>query len=56
MPQYTPPPSPPSPASFYDVDDELEYNTIAHAASGRDVKLLFSKSKVRSLFILSYFP
>ncbi|KAJ5825854.1 hypothetical protein N7474_002992 [Penicillium riverlandense] len=47
--KYTPPPSPPSPsASFYDVsdDDEGEYNTIAHAASGRGVKLLFSKSKV----------
>ena len=47
--QYTPPPSPPSPtASFYDVSDaeEDEYNTIAHSASGRGVKLLFSKSKV----------
>ncbi|KAI9934030.1 hypothetical protein ASPWEDRAFT_36016 [Aspergillus wentii DTO 134E9] len=47
--KYTPPPSPPSPtASFYDVsdDEEDEYNTIAHAASGRGVKLLFSKSKV----------
>ena len=46
--QYTPPPSPPSPtASFYDVRDaeEDEYNTIAHSASGRGVKLLFSKSK-----------
>ena len=47
--QYTPPLSPPSPtASFYDVSDaeEDEYNTIAHSASGRGVKLLFSKSKV----------
>lgn len=42
--QYTPPSSP-SPASFYDVsDEEDEYNTIAQ----RDVKLLFSKSKVCS--------
>jgi len=51
--QYTPPASPPSPtASFYDVsdDEEDEYNTIAHSASGRGVKLLFSKSKV-GLFI-----
>lgn len=41
--QYTPPSSP-SPPSFYDVsdDDEEEYSTIAQ----RDVKLLFSKSKV----------
>ncbi|KAJ5570180.1 GTPase-activating protein GYP7 [Penicillium hispanicum] len=47
--QYTPPSSPPSPtASFYDIsdDDEGEYNTIAHARSGRGVKLLHSKSKV----------
>ncbi|KAJ5368163.1 GTPase-activating protein GYP7 [Penicillium cataractarum] len=47
--KYTPPPSPPSPtASFYDIsdDDEDEYNTIAHARSGRGVKLLYSKSKV----------
>ncbi|KAJ6134105.1 hypothetical protein N7523_000427 [Penicillium sp. IBT 18751x] len=47
--QYTPPPSPPSPtASFYDMsdDDEDEYNTIAHASSGKGVKLLYSKSKV----------
>ncbi|KAJ9294557.1 hypothetical protein DTO271G3_6825 [Paecilomyces variotii] len=47
--KFTPPPSPPSPtASFYDVSDEEEdeYNTIAHAKSGRGVKLLFSKSKV----------
>lgn len=51
---YTPPPSPPSPtASFYDVsdDEEDEYNTIAHAKSGRGVKLLFSKSKVVFSFI-----
>jgi hypothetical protein len=47
--QYTPPPSPPSPsASFYDMsdEDEGEYNTIAHASSGKGVKLLYSKSKV----------
>ncbi|KAL4872092.1 hypothetical protein BDV12DRAFT_6209 [Aspergillus spectabilis] len=47
--QFTPPPSPPSPtASFFDVsdDDEDEYNTIAHAASKKGVRLLFSKSKV----------
>lgn len=46
--QYTPPPSPSPTASFYDVsdDEEDEYNTIAHSASGRGVKLLFSKSKV----------
>ncbi|KAE8323964.1 rab-GTPase-TBC domain-containing protein [Aspergillus sergii] len=47
--QYTPPPSPPSPtASYYDVsdDEEDDYNTISHAATGRGVKLLFSKSKV----------
>jgi TBC1 domain family member 15 len=43
---------PPSPsASYYDVSDaeEGEYNTIAHASSGRGVKLLFSKSKVSEL-------
>ncbi|KAL3458706.1 putative GTPase activating protein [Aspergillus heterothallicus] len=47
--QYTPPPSPPSPtASFFDVsdDEEDEYNTIAHAAAKKGVRLLFSKSKV----------
>ncbi|KAL3477256.1 rab-GTPase-TBC domain-containing protein [Aspergillus californicus] len=47
--QFTPPPSPPSPtASFFDVSDEEEdeYNTIAHTASKRGVRLLFSKSKV----------
>lgn len=40
---------PPSPsASFYDVSDDEEggYSTIAHANTGRGVKLLFSKSKV----------
>lgn len=40
---------PPSPsASFYDISDDEEggYSTIAHANSGRGVKLLFSKSKV----------
>ncbi|KAJ5669353.1 GTPase-activating protein GYP7 [Penicillium macrosclerotiorum] len=49
--EYTPSSSPLSPtASFYDVsdDDEDEYNTIAHARSGRGVKLLYSKSKVYS--------
>ncbi|KAF2471246.1 GTPase-activating protein-like protein gyp7 [Lindgomyces ingoldianus] len=43
------PPSPPSPsASFYDLsdDEEGEYNTIRHTASGRGVKLLYTKSKV----------
>ncbi|KAJ0425304.1 rab-GTPase-TBC domain-containing protein [Aspergillus carlsbadensis] len=47
--QFTPPPSPPSPtASFFDVSDEEEdeYNTIAHAAAKKGVRLLFSKSKV----------
>lgn len=40
---------PPSPsASYYDVSDDEEggYNTIAHANTGRGVKLLYSKSKV----------
>jgi hypothetical protein len=44
------PPSPPSPsASFYDVsdDDEGEYNTIRHTETGKGVKLLYTKSKVR---------
>lgn len=47
--KYTPPSSPSPTASFYDVsdDDEDEYNTISHARSGRGVKLLYSKSKVR---------
>lgn len=43
------PVAPPSPsASFYDVsdDEEGEYNTITHTATGRGVKLLYSKSKV----------
>lgn len=42
--------SPPSPsASFYDLsdDEEGEYNTIRHTESGRGVKLLYTKSKVR---------
>lgn len=41
----------PSPASFYDMsdDEEGEYNTIKHTTSGRGVKLLYSKSKVRQL-------
>lgn len=54
--KYTPPPSPPSPtASFYDMsdDDEDEYNTIAHARSGKGVKLLYSKSKVHLLAVAS---
>lgn len=36
-------------ASFYALSDDEEggYNTITHAESGRGVKLLFSKSKVR---------
>lgn len=40
---------PPSPsASFYDLSDDEEggYNTIAHATTGKGVKLLYSKSKV----------
>lgn len=39
-----------SPAgSFYAMsdDDEGEYNTITHTETGRGVKLLYSKSKVR---------
>lgn len=42
----------PSPsASFYDMsdDEEGEYNTIAHSSSGKGLKLLFSKSKVRAI-------
>lgn len=42
-------PHPPSPsASFYDLSDDEEggYNTIAHAATTKGVKLLYSKSKV----------
>lgn len=42
--------SPPSPsASFYDLsdDEEGEYNTIRHTETGRGVKLLYTKSKVR---------
>ena len=46
--KFTPPASPT--ASFYDLSDneEGEYNTIMHSSSGRGVKLLFSKSKVRA--------
>lgn len=43
--------SPPSPtASFYDMsdDEEGEYNTVIHKKSGRGVKLLYTKSKVRT--------
>lgn len=49
-----PPKQPPRPASpsdsYYALsdDEEGEYNTITHTESGRGVKLLFSKSKVRS--------
>ena len=52
----TPPGSPMSPtsptASYYDLsdDEEGDYNTIMHSSSGRGVKLLFSKSKVRRLY------
>jgi hypothetical protein len=37
--------------SFYDLsdDEEGEYNTIRHKTSGRGVKLLYTKSKVRML-------
>lgn len=45
-----PPARPASPsASFYAMSDDEEggYNTITHKLSGRGVKLLFSKSKVR---------
>ncbi|KAJ5718317.1 GTPase-activating protein GYP7 [Penicillium malachiteum] len=46
--QYTPPSSPSSTASFFDMSDGDEggYNTVAHSRSGRGVKLLYSKSKV----------
>lgn len=46
--QYTPPASPSG--SYYDLsdDDEEEYNTITHSSTGRGVKLLYSKSKVRA--------
>lgn len=43
--------APPSPtASFYDMsdDEEGEYNTIRHTSSGKGVKLLYTKSKVRT--------
>lgn len=48
--KFTPPASPT--ASYYDLsddddDDEEEYSTITHTATGRGVKLLYSKSKVR---------
>lgn len=52
--KFTPPASPSSPsASYYDVsdEDEDEYNTIAHAQSRKGVKLLYSKSKVRSTLL-----
>lgn len=46
-PEYTPPESPEG--SLYDLSDneEDEYNTITHTSTGRGVKLLHSKSKVR---------
>lgn len=36
-------------ASFYAMTDDEEggYNTVTHTETGRGVKLLFSKSKVR---------
>lgn len=48
--KYTPPASPT--VSYYDLsddddDEEEEYSTITHTATGRGVKLLYSKSKVR---------
>lgn len=47
--KFTPPASPT--ASYYDLSDddeeEEEYSTITHTATGRGVKLLYSKSKVR---------
>lgn len=46
------PARPPSPSnSFYALsdDEEGEYNTITHTASGRGVKLLYSKSKVNGV-------
>lgn len=45
-----------SPAgSFYAMSDDEEggYNTITHMESGRGVKLLFSKSKVRRHSLLT---
>jgi len=42
--------TPPSPsASLYAMsdDEEGDYNTIGHKTSGKGVKLLYSKSKVR---------
>lgn len=50
--EYTPPASPSG--SYYDLsdDDEEEYNTITHSSTGRGVRLLFSKSKVRVLLLI----
>ena len=44
-PHHSPSPS----ASFYAMsdDEESDYNTVTHSKSGRGVKLLYSKSKVR---------
>jgi len=41
------------PASLYDLseNDEGEYNTIRHVKSGKGVKLLCSKSKVRLVLV-----
>lgn len=48
--KFTPPASPT--ASYYDLsdDDDDEYSTITHTATGRGVKLLYSKSKVWERF------
>lgn len=41
--------------SFYALsdDEEGDYNTITHTTTGRGVKLLYSKSKVRPYFTRS---
>ena len=58
----TPPMSPPLPtsptSSVYDLsdDDEEDYNTIMYSTSGRGVKLLFSKSKVRNAIACNDHP
>lgn len=49
--QHAQPARPPSPAgSLYAMsdDEEGDYNTITHTETGKGVKLLYSKSKVRS--------
>ena len=42
--------------SFYALsdDEEGEYNTITSTTTGKGVKLLFSKSKVRSMKMQAY--